>query len=311
MKSASAAGKQAPRATEMDLYAIIVDKGFRNSPDDPWAHMRLQEYLKRHAPPGVFQYAFRMRHKLSALIDDVWSWETVTECLADVGQTLWAKFLAAGHGPCGCGGQWRHMAETALHLNGINPVEVCTHICYSLCYGRCESLPVVVLMGRAGGEGKSFFLAPMKHIFGSEFIQASPQPGSFPLLGLESKRLGVLDDWDFSPAVVPFSTQLLWYEGKPFPISRPQNKDYVGHLLYQGSAPIFITCKEKVLGPLLDQAAHAQQVGSVSQEAMLARRLKVFHFTQKLPASPGMQVPECTVCFANMLQHYASQGARA
>ena len=311
MQAASAEGKAEPRATELDLYGVIVEHGFRNTANDPWAHKRLQEYLKLHASPALFQFAFRNRSKLSSLIDDVWSWETVSNDLAMLGKSLWQRFLEAGQGPCVCQGAWRRTAELALQINGIDKPDLCAHLCHSLYYGRCESVPVVVLMGRKGGEGKSFLLSPMHGIFGAEYTQASPQQGSFPLLGLETKRLAVMEDWDFSTHVLPFSTQLLWYEGKAFPITRPQNKDYTGHLLYQGSAPIFITCKEKILGPVLQWANFAQANGHVSQETMLARRLKVFAFTQKLPMMQGAQIPACGACFSNMLQHHAAQRAAA
>ncbi len=35
-KKASGEGKPEPRATELDLYSIIVQQGFRNTADDPW-----------------------------------------------------------------------------------------------------------------------------------------------------------------------------------------------------------------------------------------------------------------------------------
>lgn len=311
VKAASAAGRTEPRASELDLYGVIVREGFRNTADDQWAHMRLQQYLKQYASPALFHFAFKTRSRLPALIDDVWAWETVNDDLALLGQRRWQRLLAACGGQCLCQARWRYVAEWSLQANGINPVELCTHICHSLNQGRCESLPVVVLMGRAGGEGKSFFLAPLKGIFGTEYVQASPQPGSFPLMGLETKRIVLLDDWDFASFVLPYSTQLLWYEGKAFPITRPQNKEYSGHLLYKGSAPIFITCKEKALGPVIQQAERAHATGAISEETMLVRRLKVFSFTQRLPLAPGIQIPECSVCFAQMLVHYAAQAAAA
>ena len=94
--------------------------------------------------------------------------------------------------------------------------------------GRSPHLPTVALMGFQGGEGKSFLFAPLKNVFGAENVQLTPQPGSFPLIDLEKKKIALLDEWSFDEAAAPFSTQLLWLEGKPFPITRPQNKDYLG-----------------------------------------------------------------------------------
>ena len=83
---------------------------------------------------------------------------------------------------------------------------------------------------------------------GMDNIQATAQPGSFPLLGLERLKIVLLDGWTFDTSVAPLATQPPSYEGKSFPITRSQNKDYSGHLLYSGTAPIFATCKETANG---------------------------------------------------------------
>ena len=82
--------------------------------------------------------------------------------------------------------------------------------------GRREDVPVLVFMGRFGGEGKSFWLGPLRPLFGIENVQPTRQPGNFPLMGLERKRVALVDDGCFD--VLPLPTQLLWYEGKPFPL---------------------------------------------------------------------------------------------
>ena len=81
VKERAEAGKSEAKASEMDVYPIIVQQGFRNTPDDCHAHRRLIDYLQKYGSPQIHAWAFRNRHKLSGLIDDVWSWE-------DVGKTL-------------------------------------------------------------------------------------------------------------------------------------------------------------------------------------------------------------------------------
>ena len=46
-------GVQAPKVTELDLYAIIVQKGFRNTDDYPHAHQDLISYVKQHCSTAV------------------------------------------------------------------------------------------------------------------------------------------------------------------------------------------------------------------------------------------------------------------
>ena len=131
-----------------------------------------------------------------------------------------------------------------------------------------------------------------------------PQPGSFPLLGLERRKAVLLDEWAFDTSVLALSTQLLWYEGKPFPLTRPQNKEFNGHLLYQGTAPIFVTCKEKELEPIIAKAREAAQLGRPSEWTMLLRRLRIFTFAVPFPVSTR-KIPECATCFARFLNSYA------
>ena len=143
----------------------------------------------------------------------------------------------------------------------MDKTELCADIYRSIAHGRDESLPVVCLVGKFGGEGKSFFFAPLRNIFGPDYVQARPQPGNFPLLGLETKRCCILDEWDFDEDTFPLSAQLLWFEGKAFPVTRPQNKDYTGHLLYKGSAAVFVTCKEEEeVAPIVAKAQAAVSV---------------------------------------------------
>ena len=306
VKQARSSGKAEPRATELDLYPIIVRHGFRNGPDDCNAAEKLVSYLKAHGSPALQAFAFKNRVKLSSLIDDVWSWETVDDFLALHAQSRLDTLKAAAGTACVCHGQWMQTAMHSLMLNGIDPAAFCQDIYCLLANGRREDVPVLVLMGRFGGEGKSFWLSPLRSVYGVEHVQATPQPGNFPLLGLERKKVVLLDDWSFDAEVLPLPTQLLWYEGKPFPLSRPQNSaNYTGHILYQGSAPIFVTCKEKDLGPLQEKAHIAFLRGHPSEHTMLLRRLKVHSFHRPLPVrQSGNRIPECQRCFGQLVLQY-------
>lgn len=304
VKDAAAAGKAEPRPTEMDLYAVIVKNGFRNTPDDNNAASRLIAFLKVHGTPALVAFAFKNRTKLASLIDDVWSWEKVEDFLDTHGKSRMDQLYSAAASPCSCDGLWMPRAYEALTSNGISVDTFCKDVLVLLREGRRADMPVIVLMGRFGGEGKSFLLSPLRNVYGPGNIQATPQRGSFPLLGLESKKVVLLDDWCFDEAVLTLPTQLLWYEGKPFPLPRPQNSaQYNGHLLYQGTAPIFVTVKEKDLGPIIAQSQVALAQGVPSEHTMLMRRLKIYSFTKPLPRS-SRHIVECPSCFAKLLLRY-------
>ena len=223
-------------------------------------------------------------------------------------QTRIERMREAAQSPCleNCQNAWRTYAERVVAANALDAPQFFADVLRSISHGRHENVPVVTLVGKFGGEGKSFLFAPLRHMFGKDYVQDTPQPGSFPLLGLETKRIVILDEWDFDDSVIPFSTQLLWFEGKSFNITRPQNNDYTGHLPYQGSAPIFVTCKEKALAPIYARAQCAFAQGTASQDTMLLRRMRLYWLSHPLPVPMGLSIAECPNCFARMAFLYGA-----
>ena len=310
VKKALEVGKDEPRATEMDLYAAIVSGGYRNTPDDRLAWKRLIAHLKDTAP-ALYSYAFKIRHKLKGLIDDVWAFETVEDSIRAGSMTRLARLQEAAAQQCGCGGAWKRQAEAVFRNNHLDPREFCTHIHRALAIGRGPAMKVLVLAGQYGGEGKSFLLAPLRSIFGSD-LQDTPQPGNFPLLGLEEKCVVLLDEWVFNEDVLRLGTQLLWFEGKPFPVVQPQNQGGAsGHVLYKGTAPIFVTAKARDMLHLQTAAESARRSGQPSAHTMLLRRLKVYLLWAPTPVSGDDTIPDCGVCFSRMVLHFSQHGGRS
>lgn len=311
VKVALEAGKSEPRVTEMDLYSAIVLGGFRNTPDDCHAWRRLVAHLKV-ASPSLYSYAFKIRTKLPSLIDDVWSWEAVGDAIPMLSMTRVARLQHAAAQVCPCGGQWASKAAEVFRNNCIDPGDLFTDIMHALAEGRGPSVKVVVLAGRYGGEGKSFLLAPLRSVFGADGVQESPSPGSFPLMGLENKRVVLLDEWRFNSQVLRMATQLLWFEGKPIPLARPQNQaGVVGHTLYQGSAPIFVTTKASDLERFQQAAEWAMRNDQSSEATMLLRRLKVYTLQVPTPTLGGGAIPDGGVCFARMALQFSRLAAAA
>ena len=103
-----------------------------------------------------------------------------------------------------------------------------------------------------------------------------PSKGNFPLVGppsLDQARASLLDDWRFNEDIIAFNLQLLWFEGKPLVVNQPQNQGISGHLIYKGTAPIFVTTKQQFLEGLVREARRAEAADEVSEASMLLRRL--------------------------------------
>jgi hypothetical protein len=301
VKDAASQGKAEPRPSELDLLPIVVQNKFRNTADDRSANLKLLAYLRDRGTPQMLQFCFKKRHILNELIDDLWALEKVEETLAFASKGRYQIFVDAGNGQCVCDGLWPRWARVALVLNGVHIPSFCQAVLASLKNGRDETTPVPVLCGRAGGEGKSFIFSPLYAMFGAENLQLTTKGSNFSLLGLESKKACLLEEWDFKESTLPRSTQLTWMEGKPVIITTPQNEGgKAGHRLYQGSAPIFITTKGRHIQPLLEEAQAAELQDQPSEASMLLRRLRIFHFMKKI--TPDVRIKPCPKCFSSFIQ---------
>jgi hypothetical protein len=203
--------------------------------------------------------------------------------------------------PCCCGGLWLPFVETSLRANGIDACVLAHDFHESILKGRCETVPVIVLAGQHGGEGKSILLDPIVAVFGEDYVQEGLASGQFPLLGLESKKAVILNEWNFLSSALSRAVQLLWFEGKAVPITRPQITDaYFGHYKYKGTAPLFLTASLKHLQPIMEEARNAMAEGRPSEHTMLMRRLRVYQFTARTQA-PQQQIQPCASCFASFV----------
>jgi hypothetical protein len=120
----------------------------------------------------------------------------------------------------------------------------------------------------------------------------TPSKSGFPLLSLPSCRVVLLDDWRFNEDVLSYNVQLLWLEGKPFSIARPQNQ-CSGHVLYTLDAPVFVTTLESDIR----RVKPGLQAGDVD---MLLKRLLIFRFHAKLQ-NPDRSIPPCGRCFSDLV----------
>ena len=304
---ASGLGRAPPRVREIDVWPLVVASGVRVEANSIQPENRLIRYAKAHASDAMHAFLFKNRHRLTAFIRDAWAWEEVDLVIEIAERPRMEVVQRACSAACHCGGAWLHYAQMPFRANGTDEQELCHYTLQALERGRHESVKAVVLLGRRGGEGESIFFQPLGPLFGNEYVQRSPQPGRFPLLGLETKKVVLLDEWHFDPDILPLPLQLLWLEGKPVPITLPQNTaGQSGHLMYYGDAPIFITAPEEVLRGMMG----ASMAGPTGQGSMLLRRLKIFHFTVPIPEPPHAILP-CTTCFARFVTEKAREWRRA
>ena len=98
--------------------------------------------------------------------------------------------------------------------------------------------------------------------------------------------------------------QLLWPEGTPFPVTRPQDQAVsYGHFLYEGFAPLFVTTEEEDLARIEAAARRAKDLNQPSQHTMLLRRLKVYKLLAPCPVADVAAIVKCPSCFARLILH--------
>lgn len=219
---------------------------------------------------------------------------------------------SAAKGACTCHGMWLQVVNDSFAANGINVADLCYDIYNSLHVGRSEVVPVIVLVGARGGEGKSVFMKALYSVCGDNYVFSKPESGNFPLMDLPGKQVAFLDDWRFDASVLSFASQCLWYDGSALPVARPQNQRGLhGHLLYRGSAPIFATSKADSMRRLREWASNNPATGHPwdANASMIPRRLKVYNFHVAIE-KPARKVDYCARCFAVLvLSQAAVRGA--
>ena len=306
-REAADQGLQAPKVTDLDIYPIIVQKGFRNTDDYPHAHLDVIAYVKKHCSTAIQGYVWKHRARLSALINDVWQWETVDDTLATAKMSRLGALQQAAASPCTCGGAWLNAVVGSFVANAIDVRALCKDIVASLTVGRSETLPVPVLAGAMGGEGKSLLLKALASVYGAQHLLQIPEKTNFPLMGLEEgPKVAFLDEWRFVNKSVGFATQCLWFDGSAVPVARPQNGLQKGHFMYRGSAPILVTGKLEDVENLAKHAAIDLATGrpASAEASMLHRRLKVYKYTQRIPKPPSTSY--CGRCFAELVLSQSS-----
>ena len=232
-------GKAEAKFEEIDLWPLVVKENIHADANAP---EKLMAFAKRCGGLAMVKFCWRHWDRLESLVARSWKVEKVEEHVAAHTKSPLELVDAALHAECACGGHWTPCATQLFAQNNINPAVWTSAVLYSLEHGRSKGT-LICHAGLRGNEGKSFLLAPLPAVIGEDHGFTLTSKTAFPLMGLERCRVALLDDWRFNEDIIGYPLQLLWFEGQPIVIARPQNQ-YSGHLKYRGTAPIFITTLE-------------------------------------------------------------------
>ena len=187
-----------------------------------------------------------------------------------------------------CEGQWLSCALEILQNNEVERAVFSDAIVKLLVMGRGKGRNIYIC-GPANC-GKTFILDPLRVIFKS-FL--SPATCSYAWLGVEDKEIIFLNDFRYSPVIIPWSDLLLLLEGHVVHFAAPKTS-YSEDILFEKDTPIFATSKAPITfvknGVLDDRETEMMNV-----------RWRMFTFRYQIPVDKQKVVPLCGHCFASLL----------
>ena len=166
---------------------------------------------------------------------------------------------------------WLQLARETLENNGIDGVEFASSVVSALEDGRKKGNNIL-LIGE-GNYAKSFPLLSLKKMYK---CFTNPSTGSFNWIGLESCEVLFLNDFLWSPAVIPWEQLLQICECDDVRINAPKNHCATDKLLPSSrDTPIFGTSSIEIV-------SNKSGALMVKDTKMMASRWKTFQFTYKI-----------------------------
>ncbi len=188
----------------------------------------------------------------------------------------------------GCGRRWLQMAEDILQRNNIPKLRFAEAVRNLLEHGRGKYRNIF-LQGPCNC-GKTFLLNPLNAVFNTF---TNPATTTFAWVGASEAEVVFLNDFRWSPQIIPWHDLLLLLEGQEVHLPAPKTH-YKQDISFKGDTPIFCTAKEElsfVRGGNVDQR----------ETEMMRVRWLVFSLFSKIPEEQQVNVAPCPRCFSELI----------
>ena len=140
-----------------------------------------------------------------------------------------------------CNGDWLQCANEVLQNNGISTVHFAESVRESLVKGRKKHHNVMIV-GPANC-GKTFLLKLLKVIY---HMFCNPATGSFAWVGIQDAECIFLNDFRWSPQLIPWHDLLLVLEGEVVHLPAPKTR-FTQDIEFEKDTPIFCTSKRPLI----------------------------------------------------------------
>ena len=198
----------------------------------------------------------------------------------------------ASEGNCAneCNGDWLICAQEVLDWNGISQQTFAQAVTSLLAEGRGK-FRNLLLIGPAN-TAKTFLLQPLTVIYNAF---SNPATATFAWVGAEQSEVIFLNDFRWSPQIIPWHDLLLMLEGQPVHLPAPKSH-FCKDIVFDSDTPIFSTSKHELVyvrGGAIDE----------TETQMMQVRWRIFHFYRQISQANQRKIPPCGKCFARLVHN--------
>ena len=203
----------------------------------------------------------------------------------------WLEILEkAKEGTCldDCNGVWFDCAQEVLEWNRISHQSFAEAVTNLLEKGQGK-FHNILLVGPANS-AKTFLLQPLTVIFETF---SNPATATFAWVGAEHSEVIFLNDFRWSPRIIPWHDLLLMLEGQPVHLPAPK-PHFCKDIVFDKDTPIFGTSKHELVfvrGGVVDKR----------ETEMMQLRWRIFHLSRQISQQDQKTVPPCGKCFVRLV----------
>jgi len=190
--------------------------------------------------------------------------------------------------PNDCNGVWFDCAQEVLEWNRISHQSFAEAVTNLLEKGRGK-FRNILLVGPANS-AKTFLLQPLTVVFETF---SNPATATFAWVGAEHSEVIFLNDFRWSPQIIPWHDLLLMLEGQPVHLPAPKSH-FCKDIVFDKDTPIFGTSKHELVfvrGGVVDER----------ETEMMQVRWRIFHLSRQISQQDQKTVPPCGKCFARLV----------
>ena len=196
----------------------------------------------------------------------------------------------AKEGACSeaCDGAWLNCAKEVLQWNAI-PQKTFAEAVKNLLENGRGKYRNLLLVGPANS-AKTFVLKPLTIIFETF---SNPATATFAWVGAEQCEVIFLNDFRWSPQIIPWHDLLLMLEGEPVHLPAPKSH-FSKDIVFDRDTPIFGTSKHELVfvrGGVVDER----------ETQMMQVRWRIFNVSRQIRQEEQKKVPPCGKCFARLV----------